>query len=332
MSGYKMFSPSLLKRYPENQKGVGLIELMVSITLGLLILAGVVQMFASSSATSIAADGASRIQENLRYAMTRIANDVAQAGNLGCYSSSYASLTGDVPNNLLSQTGGVGGLNDYSTFISGLDGGNVAGVEAPDELILKYVDQSAAIPVTFSSTSTINIDTSDPDYAGLQPFETIFMANCERSAIAMLPAALPAPGTGFSRITLDTIAAPSEPGNQVNPDQLNRSEEHLMSDGKSLAFAYAGSSGAYAYSIRTMNDTGATPCSTASLGTCALYRRVNLGVRNLTFVNANGLPGNFDQIDRVRVTLSLNSIDNTPDGLITKTVARVFGVRTVRQQ
>jgi len=157
MNDYKKFSPSLLNQYPDNQKGIGLIELMVSITLGLLILGGVVQMFVSSSASSIAADGASRIQENLRYAMTRIANDVA-------HSSSYASRTGDVPNNLLSSTGGVGGLNDYSTFVSGLDGGIVAGVAAPDSLRLRYVDQSAAIPVTFPSTSTINIDTGDPDY------------------------------------------------------------------------------------------------------------------------------------------------------------------------
>jgi len=54
MNDYKKFSPSLLNQYPDNQKGIGLIELMVSITLGLLILGGVVQMFVSSSASSIA--------------------------------------------------------------------------------------------------------------------------------------------------------------------------------------------------------------------------------------------------------------------------------------
>jgi len=269
MNDYKNYSPISVNRLAHNQKGVGLIELMVSITLGLLILAGVLQMFASSSASSIAADGASRIQENLRYAMTRIANDVAQAGNLGCYSSSYASRTGDLPNNLLTVTSGLGQLNDYSSFISGTDNTGLIGT---DVLILKYVDQSAAIPVTFPSTSTLNIDTNDPDYAGLQPFETIFIGNCERSAIVMLPTPLPPTGAGISLIALDNTASNSA---TVNPGQSNSSAEHLVSDGKSLGFAYAGNTGAYAYSIGTITDVGAAACSAVSQGTCALYRTVN---------------------------------------------------------
>ena len=74
---------------PINQIGLTLIELMISMTLGLFILAGVLQMYVTSSQNSRTNDGVLRIQENIRYAMSRLEEDISQAGNLGCFSAIY---------------------------------------------------------------------------------------------------------------------------------------------------------------------------------------------------------------------------------------------------
>ncbi|WP_075185080.1 PilW family protein [Teredinibacter haidensis] len=49
------------------QGGLGIIEVMVSIAVGLFILAGVLQLYATSSQNSAVVNGSSTIQENARY-------------------------------------------------------------------------------------------------------------------------------------------------------------------------------------------------------------------------------------------------------------------------
>lgn len=69
------------------QKGFSLVELMVAILIGLIILAGVVQVVVTSKTTFIAQEEMSFIQENARYAMNQIANDIRESGYLGCAGS-----------------------------------------------------------------------------------------------------------------------------------------------------------------------------------------------------------------------------------------------------
>jgi type IV pilus assembly protein PilW len=67
---------------------------MISITIGLVIMAGVIQLFASSRQTTTTADAASRIQENMRYSMRRIGDDVYRSGIMGCLSFAAAGSPG----------------------------------------------------------------------------------------------------------------------------------------------------------------------------------------------------------------------------------------------
>lgn len=66
------------------QKGLSLVELMVSITVGIILMTGVVQMFVSSKTVFSTQQGLSRVQETGRLAIDFIARDVRQAGYLGC--------------------------------------------------------------------------------------------------------------------------------------------------------------------------------------------------------------------------------------------------------
>lgn len=74
--------------YPMNQKlenaGYSLIELMVTMLIGLIILNGVFQIVIASKRSSIDHQEISYIQENARFALDIISRDVRMAGYLGC--------------------------------------------------------------------------------------------------------------------------------------------------------------------------------------------------------------------------------------------------------
>jgi len=66
--------------------GVALVELMISLLIGLILMAGVFQIFVKSRATYSAHDESLRLQENLRFASHLLAEDLRSAGYLGCTS------------------------------------------------------------------------------------------------------------------------------------------------------------------------------------------------------------------------------------------------------
>lgn len=74
------------------QKGLSLIELMISLTLGIVLMTGVVQMFLTSRTTYSHQQAISRIQEGGRMAVDFLAQDIRMAGYMGC-ASDNAEIT-----------------------------------------------------------------------------------------------------------------------------------------------------------------------------------------------------------------------------------------------
>ncbi len=97
------------------QRGLSLVELMIALVLGLVLSAGVFQVFTNSSQTYQLSDSLSNMQENLRFAVGRLQYETRMAGYRGC-------LIGRPFNNL--DTGGTG----YDASLYG--GQAVAGWEA----------------------------------------------------------------------------------------------------------------------------------------------------------------------------------------------------------
>ena len=69
------------------QRGLSLVELMISLTVGSVITAGIVQLFSANSDTHRVMMGQSRIQESARFALDFIGRDIYKAGYLGCFSN-----------------------------------------------------------------------------------------------------------------------------------------------------------------------------------------------------------------------------------------------------
>lgn len=64
--------------------GFGLIELMVAMTLGLLMSLALVQLFISSKDTYLSQTASANLQEDARFVLNKVAQDVRMVGTFGC--------------------------------------------------------------------------------------------------------------------------------------------------------------------------------------------------------------------------------------------------------
>ncbi|MFN2308476.1 MAG: PilW family protein [Gammaproteobacteria bacterium] len=72
------------RRIARTQTGLSLVEIMIAMVIGLILTAGVIQLFIGSKQTYRFQDGLSRTQENARFALEALNSDIRMAGNLGC--------------------------------------------------------------------------------------------------------------------------------------------------------------------------------------------------------------------------------------------------------
>lgn len=91
----------LQNRILHKQAGLSLIELMISITLGLILMAGVVQMFVSSKSVFTTQQSMSRIQETGRLAIEFLSRDIRMAGFYGCFRPNMADVNRRLQNDAL---------------------------------------------------------------------------------------------------------------------------------------------------------------------------------------------------------------------------------------
>ncbi len=72
----------------KGQRGVSLVEIMVALALGLILILGVVQLFTSSKQTYRVQEAAAKLQEDGRYILTRMSQELRMAGMFGCLTPS----------------------------------------------------------------------------------------------------------------------------------------------------------------------------------------------------------------------------------------------------
>lgn len=98
--------PNQFPGAPYKRRGFSLVELMIAITLGLLLTAGMIQLFNSSKVTFRTNDAVARVQENGRFALEMLKLQLREAGTLGF-------CAGQVPITNHLSTGGSGGDDDF---------------------------------------------------------------------------------------------------------------------------------------------------------------------------------------------------------------------------
>lgn len=104
------------------QAGLSLIELMVSMVIGLLLMLGVIQIFIASQAASRLSEGVARAQENGRFALDFLERDIRMAGHTGCVNDqAHMTLGLGEPHYNLGAATGSGSPLDFSVAVQGYE-------------------------------------------------------------------------------------------------------------------------------------------------------------------------------------------------------------------
>lgn len=119
---------------PHRQTGLTLIELMIALALGLLLVAALGYLFIGNRQTYRAQDNIARVQENGRYAMEVLGQDLRMVGYIGCGALGEAAMN--------STAAGAGAMAPPTpaSVLGGTEGGSGA-----DTLSLMRVDGRGAV-------------------------------------------------------------------------------------------------------------------------------------------------------------------------------------------
>ena len=206
---------SLSHRYLRHQHGLTMVELMVAITIGLILTAGIIQIFVNSKQTYRVEEALSRVQESGRLGLGFMANDIRMAGFWGCQPTAD-----NVRNNLNAGTG-------YIDFTAGAVSGTEGGSGVPDSITLRGADGSSGItPLPnggsgkYSPLPSASLAVNSPN--NLNPDEILLISDCVGGDIFQITNNNPG-GTG----TVDHNTGTGSPGNASNLSKVYKGDAFL---------------------------------------------------------------------------------------------------------
>ncbi len=147
----------------KRQAGLSLVELMISITLGIVLMTGVVQIFLSSKSVFSSQQGLSRIQETGRLGVEFLTRDLRMVGLYGCYKPRTNMPGAELQNGTMVVAGLHGnfaeGVRGYDSLASLPGGTSAAGVS------ITPLTKGSANVVVIRSVSGAGLPISKPNDA-----------------------------------------------------------------------------------------------------------------------------------------------------------------------
>ena len=300
--------------------GFTLVEIMVAMVIGLILMAGTIQIFIGNKQTYRNTEASSRLQENARFAINRLTKDLRMAGFWGCANLSSAT-------NHVNVTGGA------LDFGSGGIGGTEGGGTNPDSIILRGARAGGlTVELPYMPTPSGALQISTPNTLSVD--DIIIVSDCV-NADALQITGPQDPGTTG---TINHNTGAGVPGNATQP--LSKSYQGDASVYEAVE---------YNYSI-----------ATGANGQNALFRSENLAaatelvenIENMQIIygedtDTNYVANYYGDIDEVtannvvsiRIVLtavsdnnittvaSANSVSGATDNRLRKTFTTTIGVR-----
>jgi len=167
------------------QQGFSLIELMVSLVIGLLLVVGVLQAFVGSKQTYTMQSGLAKLQENGRFAMSFLARDLRQAGYTGCSRSSQISNTLRDPGN----GNTLPSYLDFNTSINGQDSASGAVIGGrtvfgnSDVVEVRFADTSGGCDLEVGKHNANSATLHCQDNHTFQKGDILVVTDCQTTAI-----------------------------------------------------------------------------------------------------------------------------------------------------
>lgn len=171
------------------QRGFSLVELMIAMTIGFIVLAGIGYLYVESRQSFRSMDNLSRMQESARYALEIMARDIRMAGYRGCASSS-----GDFHNTL---SKGTESAYNFGLPINGYDGvganwtpalpadtGGLSGLnilDGTDAIILRSATGSGTTVSKQPGNSSADLQITTPNDVTIN--DIVMVTNCKAATV-----------------------------------------------------------------------------------------------------------------------------------------------------
>ncbi len=181
------------KRMPslDKQQGLSLIEIMVALTVSLILMAGVLQIFLSSKQSYKANDGLSRVQEAGRFSLETLIREVRLTGFQGCANPTWVDTSTPATNaaptaNFNLRNSALRGFNAVAggTWSPALNTTefttNITRVPGSDILAVQHGSSIQASVLNTSSTTKIDMQ-SNPD--GLAANTVALVTDCSSTDV-----------------------------------------------------------------------------------------------------------------------------------------------------
>lgn len=175
--------PSATRGATRHAAGLSLVELLVAIVIGLIVVAGVVQVYISAKQAYRATEALARVQEAGRFAISAMMRDIRMAGYSGC-----ADPDGIAVNNIVD-------LNGDGSADSGYTLGTAAAVRIDDEIttgpgvagtdritLLYAMPQMVPIVSTGNAGSTAEVKIAANPY-GFQAGDVLVVTDCQQADV-----------------------------------------------------------------------------------------------------------------------------------------------------
>ncbi|MFV2033435.1 MAG: PilW family protein, partial [Gammaproteobacteria bacterium] len=168
-------------KYSKYQYGMSLVELMVAMVISLFLLAGIVQVYLANKTSYTFSDSISRIQENGRFSLDNMTQDLRMAGFFGCATFDPADTS-----NLVNNLDPLGpGYNAALYDIIGqgaIEGTDNGGLNGSDSVTIRGAAPGAVgiqPPYNTSTSAMIHVTTN----AFIQPGNIVMVSNCRGADI-----------------------------------------------------------------------------------------------------------------------------------------------------
>ena len=175
------------RRFARRQAGLSLIELMIAMLLGLLVAAGIVTVFTSTSSSNRAQNQLARLQEEGRFAVNRITDDLSLANGQYC-----------------SNSGGNARLATSGQYLDGLRSATV--YAAGNSLMTAFADVTTTWGTTSGSSAYPSQPTSQyslPAFLAMRGYDCTATA-CTSIDPNTIVAKIPPAGTALGNRVLGT--------------------------------------------------------------------------------------------------------------------------------
>ena len=240
-----------------NQRGISLVELMISMTIGLILMTGVVQLFLSSRATFSTQQALSRVQETGRLAMEFLADDIRMAGYMGCMSRN------------LNFTNTLNNANDLQyDFGVSIEGEDDIGATPPTGFPTNIVQGTDALVVRSAGGNSVGVtknndsaqlfaentgvaatcDAGEDSFSGLCENDILVVSDCSKARVFQVTNLQTTGGT--LEVNVVHSGADAEPGNaetswggNSNPEETFGPDSEIIKMNTSIYYVAQGTSG-----------------------------------------------------------------------------------------